>query len=492
MDNDTLYERLGLPRDASLDEIRHAYREMAHRLHPDKNRRLGETELFIGVQEAYDVLIDPNQKKNYDSTLSSEPQALLPLATSIIYSRDTLTNMPEPQLVYAMLEFKARIGEDALPTPPLNICLVLDCSTSMHGIRLDTVKMTAFELIRQLHADDILSVVKFSDKAEVIIPAGSLLNQEEIRGKIQLLHAAGGTEIYQGLQAGFSEVMRYHSKDRINHVILITDGRTYGDEDECLKLVGLANLSGVGISALGIGGQWNDSFLDIIASRTGGSSRFVSHTEDLKRFLLDKISRLGHSFSEQVTYTFQTPPGIKLNYAFRIQPEISPLQTDSPLVIGNVPRNSKLSLIVEFLVSEVPSGSQRMTLAKGYVSYEIPGRSERQKFTERLEIERPLSEEFDVTAPPPVIIQAMSRLTLYRMQERARVDLEEGNMDEATRRLQGLATHLLAQGQNELARSVLGEVVHIQQNQAFSEEGEKRIKYGTRALLLPAGPEVMR
>ena len=156
MDKDTLYERLGLPRDASLDEIRHAYREMAHRLHPDKNRRPGETELFIGVQEAYDVLIDPNQKKNYDSTLSSEPQALLPLATSIIYSRDTLTNMPEPQLVYAMLEFKARIGEDALPTPPLNICLVLDCSTSMHGIRLDTVKMTAFELIRQLQADDIL------------------------------------------------------------------------------------------------------------------------------------------------------------------------------------------------------------------------------------------------------------------------------------------------------------------------------------------------
>jgi Ca-activated chloride channel family protein len=84
-------------------------------------------------------------------------------------------------------------------------------------------------------------------------------------------------------------------------------------------------------------------------------------------------------------------------------------------------------------------------------------------------------------------MQAMSRLTLYRMQERARDDIGNGNLRDATRRLQNLATHLLAQGQRDLARSVLGEVAYIQQNQTFSEEGDKRIKYGTRSLLLPPG-----
>ena len=55
--------------------------------------------------------------------------------------------------------------------------------------------------------------------------------------------------------------------------------------------------------------------------------------------------------------------------------------------------------------------------------------------------------------------------------------------------MENLATHLLQKGENTLAQSVLNEVAYIQHNQSFSEEGEKRIKYGTRSLLLPARSE---
>lgn len=492
MTNDTFYDRLGLPRDASPEEIRHAYREMAQRLHPDKNLRPGETELFLGVQEAYEVLVDPGKKAVYDKKLPLEPQVENPVATSTIFSRSSLTILPEPQLIYALLDFKVRGGEDHFPNPPLNISLVLDCSTSMLGLRLDTVKLTALELIRQLHMDDILSVVKFSDRAEVIIPAGSISSQAETAMKIQLLHASGGTEIFRGLEAGYNEILRYYSKDYVNHIILVTDGRTYGDEEECLKLVDQAVIRGIGISALGIGGQWNDAFLDTISSRTGGSCKYVSHTADLSHYLLDKVTRLGRSYAEQVTFTFQSPPGVKLNYAFRLHPESSPLPVSSPLVLGAIPRDSNQSLLLEFLVDETPLDKSRLELAKGFLSYEIPGRSGRRIFSERLELWRPVSPEFDNEPPKSSIVQALSRLNLYRLQERARADLQEGKVSEATQRLQSLATHLLAQGQNELARSVLSEVVHIQQTRIFSEEGEKRIKYGTRSLILPAGTEEQR
>jgi len=40
----TFYERLGLPRDANQEEIRHAYRQLVLRLHPDTNIKKGETE----------------------------------------------------------------------------------------------------------------------------------------------------------------------------------------------------------------------------------------------------------------------------------------------------------------------------------------------------------------------------------------------------------------------------------------------------------------
>jgi Ca-activated chloride channel family protein len=62
----------------------------------------------------------------------------------------------------------------------------------------------------------------------------------------------------------------------------------------------------------------------------------------------------------------------------------------------------------------------------------------------------------------------------------------KGDLNSATRHMEYLATHLLQKGEHELAQSVLNEVTHMRSNQSFSEEGEKRIKYGTRSLLLPA------
>jgi hypothetical protein len=52
-----------------------------------------------------------------------------------------------------------------------------------------------------------------------------------------------------------------------------------------------------------------------------------------------------------------------------------------------------------------------------------------------------------------------------------------------------LATNLLSQGEQGLARTVLLEVEHIEREKSFSESGEKDIKFGTRALILPEQPD---
>ncbi len=53
------YALLGVLRDASMEEIKRAYYEAAQRLHPDKNKLAGETEIFLEVQQAYEVLSNP-------------------------------------------------------------------------------------------------------------------------------------------------------------------------------------------------------------------------------------------------------------------------------------------------------------------------------------------------------------------------------------------------------------------------------------------------
>ncbi|HJR80660.1 MAG TPA: DnaJ domain-containing protein, partial [Anaerolineales bacterium] len=159
------YSLLGLTRDASPEEIKRAYREAALKLHPDKNTAAGETKLFLSVQQAYEVLSNPARRKQYDATLPPEEKLSLPYTHNLIYSRPNLVHLDEPQMIYFILELGAPEEVRSSPSPPLNVCLVLDRSTSMRGEKMDIVKATAIQVLRNLRPQDILSVVTFSDRA---------------------------------------------------------------------------------------------------------------------------------------------------------------------------------------------------------------------------------------------------------------------------------------------------------------------------------------
>lgn len=58
------YQTLGVAKNATQDDIKKAYRRMASIHHPDKG---GDTATFQRVQEAYDILSDPQKKQEYDN-----------------------------------------------------------------------------------------------------------------------------------------------------------------------------------------------------------------------------------------------------------------------------------------------------------------------------------------------------------------------------------------------------------------------------------------
>ncbi|MGC8571833.1 MAG: molecular chaperone DnaJ [Candidatus Micrarchaeia archaeon] len=60
------YKILGVKRDASIDEIKRKYRELALKYHPDRNKDKDSEEKFKEINEAYAVLSDPEKRKNYD------------------------------------------------------------------------------------------------------------------------------------------------------------------------------------------------------------------------------------------------------------------------------------------------------------------------------------------------------------------------------------------------------------------------------------------
>ncbi|MCZ2126318.1 MAG: VWA domain-containing protein [Anaerolineales bacterium] len=485
-----LYSVLGVLRDATQEEIKHAYLTSAQRLHPDKNVAAGETELFLEVQQAYEVLANPKRRSQYDATLPPEIIEKNPhIRHTVLFSRPNLVQVEEDQLLYVLLDVEPeQKNSEALPAPPLNLCLVLDRSTSMQGDKMDTLKATAIQLIRSLRPQDVLSVVAFSDRAEVIVPASVSLDKRKQEGNIQMIQPSGGTEIYQGLQAGFKEIMRGRGANRVNHIILLTDGETYGDEQNCLKIAEQAAAMNVGITGMGLGGEWNDIFLDSLASKTGGSSVYVSQPKDIERFLLEKFKALKNVYADETTLEFKEQEHIRLNFAFRIQPEVGQIEIDSTLRLGPIPRDMPLQVLFEFVIESGALKKSNVPILDALLKVSVAA-DPNPAAPSRLRLTRPLEQSASDEAPPPQIVKALSRLTLYRMQERAQAAVQNGQFEEASRHLQNLATHLLAQGEHAVAKTALLEAQNIETMNAWSESGSKDVKYKTRALLLGSGRE---
>lgn len=70
-----LYEKLGVDRNSSLDDIKRAYKKLAIKHHPDKG---GDEKVFQDISNAYSVLSDPKKKQQYDMTGSEQPQMNMP------------------------------------------------------------------------------------------------------------------------------------------------------------------------------------------------------------------------------------------------------------------------------------------------------------------------------------------------------------------------------------------------------------------------------
>jgi Ca-activated chloride channel family protein len=482
------YELLGVNRKASLDEIKRAYHQQARKYHPDMQQETSGSEPFLAIQEAFDVLRDPQKRRSYDVELGAEHYAQPVTRLKIISSRKAIPRIQEDQLIYALMEIDCLKLDEEFTSPRVHVCLVIDQSTSMHGARMDTVKANITRALPGLNSRDLLSVVTFSDDAEVFLPPTQVSNHTAIESKLSQVTTRGSTEIKKGLQAGIDLLWDGQTEDSSRYLILLTDGHTYGDEEACYALAAKAAEQGIMISAMGIGHEWNETFLEKLTAITGGTTLYVNTKDALTQYLERLFNSIDYVYAKKMSLFLNSDPRFELRILFQLEPSIVQYAIDeNKILLGDLYFGKKSIFLMEFLVHPLIKKDKDVELLSGQIKMELP---HEKQTNARLfpKLVLPVVDELVGDQPPDEIVRSLSKLTLYYMQERSREDVKVGSYVRATRRLNYLASRLLAEGEVRLANRVFSESETIQKTHKFSQDGEKELKYGTKKLLALPNP----
>ena len=107
---------------------------------------------------------------------------------------------------------------------PVNIAIVIDKSGSMGGNKIEQAKEAAIMAVERLNEDDYVSIITYSDRVDVLIPSTRVTNYTQLRHQIRSIRSNGRTALYAGTKRGIHELEEFLDENRVNRVILLSDG----------------------------------------------------------------------------------------------------------------------------------------------------------------------------------------------------------------------------------------------------------------------------
>jgi Ca-activated chloride channel family protein len=279
------------------------------------------------------------------------------------------------QVMYLLLEMNPT-EQVAQVRMPLHFALVLDCSGSMHGKKLRSVKDAVQVVIDHLSPADAIALVTFSNRAQTIVPTQFARDPQGMKAQVETIRAGGGTNMPRGMQQGLDEMLRWESPNTVKRMIVLTDGRTSGS-NKCRQLARYAREIGVVISPLGIGADWDEKLLDDIGVLSGGpEAEFVRYPNDAITLFREQVLSAVDVVVRNAVLTVHFPQGVSPRRAVKVLPALSDLGTsvlsDRHVVIplGDLEKNHPPSVLLELVVEPRSAGLFR--IAQSEVSYDVP------------------------------------------------------------------------------------------------------------------------
>jgi len=222
--------------------------------------------------------------------------------------------------------------------PPLTLAVVVDLSGSMvGGDKIDYVKIGLERLVSELNDDDRIALITYETTVSVVQPMTAVRgHRNDLLTIVRGLQANGSTNLYDGLERGYDEILANYDSGRQNRLILLSDGNpTVGitDTPRILEMSAGYNSDGVGLTTVGLGTDFNLALMQGLAEQADGNFYF-----------LESGTAVDEVFTEELAY-------FTLPVAFDVKLEV---------------RSG------DFYQVDGVSGTKRMTLANGDAKLEVP------------------------------------------------------------------------------------------------------------------------
>ena len=237
----------------------------------------------------------------------------------------TLRVTPERDFVYRLgpremivqVEIEARKSDDARRAP-MNLAIVLDRSGSMTGAKLEKARQAAAMAVDKLADDDIFSLVTYDTETDLLIPperVGGRDHREDLKARIHRIQPGGSTALHAGVVLGAKQVRRFFEKERVNRVILLSDGIANVGPSSTSDLARLGRElrgDGIAVSTIGLGDDYNEDLMTALAESSNANYYYVKDAEKLPGIFAQELGAARSLLARSIVIRIHAPDGVRL------------------------------------------------------------------------------------------------------------------------------------------------------------------------------------
>ena len=400
-----------------------------------------------------------------------------PLTFNALASSDYVLSSAENFVLYVLLEGVAGGTQGGGARLPLNLGVVIDRSGSMYDERrLEFVTDAVKFLSDNAAPDDKIAVVAFADSARVIVQPDQIHDKAAVRralDDIDLLEIGGGTQMALGMRAALDEVKKNLALNRLNRVLVLTDGQTY-EETACLDLAN-QNRDQMSFSAMGVGVEFNEKLLMRMAQDSHGKYHFIGDAAEIPGIFEDELEGLRAVTLRNGKIDLTVAQGVQIREAFRASPEIyalgAPLLEDRKVTyeIGDLESGVPGSVLLTLVLPPRRPGPVR--IVQSTFRYAIPGGGEGSvpvDVTIEYTLDRALTSKRNGR-----VMNLVDQVSIAKLQAKAEEELRLGNVDRATRLLGNAIQGTQRLGNVKATQALAGLIDQVKKTQTLQTKAAK-------------------